>query len=129
MTNYQAVAASLRACTDPQKIFAAEVIEELLTLAAGWRDQHARELAETRADALAYQATRDQYRIWLDGARAENSALREAWAKFKGDLLMSVHGDYDSENDTYLITSAGLHRLLAPVESALAAIAKAESTN
>jgi len=48
MTDYKAVAASLRACADPQKRHAADVIDGLLTLAAGWRDQHASELQELR---------------------------------------------------------------------------------
>lgn len=48
MTDYKAIAASLRACADPQKRHAADVIDELLALAGQWRDTHSAELAEAR---------------------------------------------------------------------------------
>lgn len=57
MTDYKAVAASLRACTDPQKRYAADVIDNLRERLLGdqrvqaQRDQFAQE-AETLREAL-----------------------------------------------------------------------------
>lgn len=75
MTDYKAVAASLRACTDPQKHYAADVIDELVQLAGAWRDQHARELSQERA---------------------ENAALREDARELAAALNSVLQGDRKS---------------------------------
>jgi hypothetical protein len=93
MTDYKAVAASLRACTDPQKRHAADVIDELLTLAAGWRDQHASEIAEVRAE-------RDEWSNMENERTAELQKACDEIVELKAEIARGAHdsANYPSES-------------------------------